>query len=411
MIPDSLKKHLPKNFDVEKIIPKTKRKLIVLSPWGFEYDPYPRNNSLGIKFKPRSTRLQSAHEMQCRVFEKVLKLLCESSNTDFIWAGIEEFNIHCRDSSIRDIVVKNETWFKEFLIKICANRNLSVTMLSGVDTTSPDKSFLNSLNKTVDEKYIKIIGIPYIWFYIAISIHFSHLNINIDKLIKFPKTNLFVSMIRRGKYFRCYGIDMLAKYNLINDKSMLNICLGGPFADYSYKYWTPKKLTFKEHLGDYSLKMDNFPNDEYMSSFIELVFETTVDIKDISEKTVRPILFMKPFLLIGHATIHARLKEYGFELFEELFDYSFDSIENTEERIEKTILELKKYENLEPSDYDELYKKLLPKLKHNFNRLLTFEKYYPLPNEVYKVPSYVYYMQERFIFIKRHNHLLKDLAN
>lgn len=388
-----------------------------------------------------------------RGWARIIHIMAKSSNVNIIYAGIEEFNIPPEQkfptskinfssgtyslgydydfnnisNNLNMVVLQKQEWFRNLLFKMCDNRNLSLTILTGgfIYPDEPDyypgleydeKYYFTKLKSLLESERIKIVSIPYIWFYISIPLHFSGMSIDTTQLVKTPKTKLFITMIRRNKPFRNFGIDMLGKHNLINEKgvlkvtnitSKLNPTLDQSIFNYPFKYWKPEIIRFQEDAGENAYDMKNFPNQEYLSSFIELVFETQTEFVDISEKSIRPMLFMKPFLLIGDPNLNLRIKEYGFEIFEELFDYSFDKIENLEERIEGAILQLKRYEDLGPEDYDALYKKLLPKLKHNFKRLLTFDKYYPLPEEVLKVPEYVRYLHKRKAFLKRHEHLLE----
>jgi hypothetical protein len=98
---------------------------------------------------------------------------------------------------------------------------------------------------------------------------------------------------------------------------------------------------------------------------LHVIGEATTDVPFITEKTVIPILYKKPFITIANKNFSLYLRNLGFELFDEIIDYSYDSIENLEDRADamiKNILPLLK------EDYNKLYQKLLPKLEHNYNR-------------------------------------------
>lgn len=73
--------------------------------------------------------------------------------------------------------------------------------------------------------------------------------------------------------------------------------------------------------------------EEYFSTNFEIVFETSGNIDCISEKTIRPLLFKKPFLVFGFAGIYTELSKYGFK-FDKLL-YELDTIENINKRYEK----------------------------------------------------------------------------
>ena len=75
-------------------------------------------------------------------------------------------------------------------------------------------------------------------------------------------------------------------------------------------------------------KFEAFQNSvplEYIQSCIDLVTESYVDESiALTEKTFKPISLRKPFILLSARNSHLFVKKLGFQLYEELFDYSFD---------------------------------------------------------------------------------------
>ena len=64
---------------------------------------------------------------------------------------------------------------------------------------------------------------------------------------------------------------------------------------------------------------------EYVQSCADLVTESFVgDSLSYTEKTWKPIALKKPFLLMSGKNAYKYLKVMGYELYDELFDYSFD---------------------------------------------------------------------------------------
>ena len=92
---------------------------------------------------------------------------------------------------------------------------------------------------------------------------------------------------------------------------------------------------------------------EYYQTNCDLVLESTIDTLFITEKTWKPIVFKKPFLVWGGRGIHAKLKELGFELYEELFDYSFDDLHwnfhDNDSRLDFLCKTIQPYMHKEPS--------------------------------------------------------------
>lgn len=109
---------------------------------------------------------------------------------------------------------------------------------------------------------------------------------------------------------------------------------------------------------DYMIPADAFSLgnlDIWKKSFLCIVTETLSDQRDdqciplLTEKTYKPIIGMRPFIVVGETTTHAKLRELGFYTFEA--DFPADPVEAV-----KFLLG----ENLEA-----LYQKLLPRLLSN----------------------------------------------
>lgn len=63
----------------------------------------------------------------------------------------------------------------------------------------------------------------------------------------------------------------------------------------------------------------------YNRGLFDIVAETHGHSNMITQKTCQPILWKKPFCLMGNANQNTLLKDMGFELFEEYFDYSAEN--------------------------------------------------------------------------------------
>ena len=100
---------------------------------------------------------------------------------------------------------------------------------------------------------------------------------------------------------------------------------------------------------------------------IEVVAETHIDRPFYTEKTVWPLVYMKPFMIMGSHLMNHNLTKYGFKLYDEFIDYSFDKIESPKKRIIAMADELARLSNLKLSniEYHKLNEKLRPKIEHN----------------------------------------------
>lgn len=105
----------------------------------------------------------------------------------------------------------------------------------------------------------------------------------------------------------------------------------------------------------------------YDDTYFSIVVETRVERKPkekllLSEKTFKPIAFQHPFLIWGEAESLTRLKMLGFETFENLFDESYDSVLDNQQRLNQLFSNIGTFNK---APYDKI---TMEKLKHNRER-------------------------------------------
>jgi hypothetical protein len=112
----------------------------------------------------------------------------------------------------------------------------------------------------------------------------------------------------------------------------------------------------------------SIPPKIYNDTFISLVGETTTRLTFFTEKTWLPMILRRPGLYINAPGSYKKLTEYGFKLYDEVFDYSFDSEPDEVTRIKLIIdnLERVTHENIR-----EINKILEPKLIFNYNKCIS----------------------------------------
>lgn len=120
----------------------------------------------------------------------------------------------------------------------------------------------------------------------------------------------------------------------------------------------------------------------YRNSFIDVVAEASYQPYHcfLTEKTIRAVCHEKPFITVGSPSFHKKyLRDlFGFKLYDEIIDYSFDSKICLQERINGVVENLKNIIS-NKDKLDSYYETLLPKLKHNKKRLLDI---YNDPNKI-----------------------------
>ena len=112
-----------------------------------------------------------------------------------------------------------------------------------------------------------------------------------------------------------------------------------------------------------------------------------------SEKTFKPMIHLQPFLIFGQPFCNQKLQDYGFKIYDDYFDYSFDEELNTKERYLKIIKTIKKtithLDSLNKFQQIDWRFKNQEKLLHNFNLVMDYnlekEKFNNLITQLEKI--------------------------
>ena len=110
----------------------------------------------------------------------------------------------------------------------------------------------------------------------------------------------------------------------------------------------------------------------YQETFLSIVSETCFDNKSIyfSEKTIKPLLHMHPFIMMSTQHTLLKLKELGFKTFHPFINESYDDEHQTKARFDMILYELGKFREKSYEELKDWWRNILPILKHNQKRLL-----------------------------------------
>lgn len=106
----------------------------------------------------------------------------------------------------------------------------------------------------------------------------------------------------------------------------------------------------------------------WQNSFASVVCETVFgDNNDpmITEKTLKPLAYGQPFLMVACNGVLALLHDLGFQTFADVIDESYDSIASPQTRFEHVLREIKRLSSLSEREIYLIYKKLIPRLRSN----------------------------------------------
>lgn len=254
-----------------------------------------------------------------------------------------------------------EYWgFREFdqVLDIAKSKNKRIKVLTGAHTylkTPPRK------------EEIDLIYFPVNWIVKAHQHINKHLHNQTYNIIDDYKYH-FISMNFKPHEARCHLMDLVAKYDLHKNNPISWYNLDEGCQRYKWKHWIPEKLILNENFlpwCEYYLLPE-----QYKTSFAQLVSETMgEDIIIISEKTATPLILGKPFLVAAAPGFHGALKDLKFELYEEIFDYSFDLIWDRDKRFDALVKNFVKLSEMPPSELKSLNNLIREKVEYNKKRV------------------------------------------
>ncbi len=217
----------------------------------------------------------------------------------------------------------------------------------------------------------------------------------------------FICMNHRPHIHRCRLIDLLEKNNLISSNA-ISWHNTNEFGTYPFEYFKPKMLKFNQTFDSYAedKNTSNLPI-EYFQSFAQLISESTDEHMFFSEKVSMALIWEKPFLAHSGPGLHKYLTTLGFELYTEIFDYSFDSELDSKKRLNMIVNNFIKLCEIPLDKLKKIENQLQPKLEHNKNRakeiamnidkfpeiIKSFKDDFSALTDIYENINYINYIQ------------------
>lgn len=186
----------------------------------------------------------------------------------------------------------------------------------------------------------------------------------------------FISMNSNPHQHRQYLVDLLAKYDLLRFNAVSMHQQNSNV--YTWKYFKFEPLILEPEFP--SDKQQHRVPDQYYNSFAQLVSESADDTIFLSEKTATPLILGKPFVVATQKNFHKYLKELGFQLYDEIFDYSFDTITDREERFEALLQNFIRLQKIPLGELSNLQVTIADKIEYNKKRakeIIYDPNYYP----------------------------------
>lgn len=108
----------------------------------------------------------------------------------------------------------------------------------------------------------------------------------------------------------------------------------------------------------------------YQNSFMSVITESNAIGPGcyISEAIFRPFVFMQPFLTVAQPRTLEVLREWGFDVFDDIFDNSYDLEPDMFKRTEMVIEQIQRFSQLTPEQLIKITLDLQPRLLYNHDR-------------------------------------------
>jgi hypothetical protein len=268
------------------------------------------------------------------------------------------------------------------------------------------------------KKWFDERGIEYVIFSTAIKFRYdsevkyfpAHNAMVIERLVKELTDNGYYDYISENdanKYFYCtsnsLNVDRAHFYKYITDYNLWdcnNVALFSTYRNvftdhqydelgwgFNYSYIVALRGGGNLHHIDDSFKFyakpfsdENFQTmnysvlsnyDRVRDSLFEMVFETIYEanedlIVQTSEKTFKPFVHKKPFLIFSYTGIWKELKELGFKSFEYMFDETSDEMPNANDRLYDVMDEFKRICNKPIGELNQIVRDNYQTQEYNF---------------------------------------------
>jgi hypothetical protein len=223
-------------------------------------------------------------------------------------------------------------------------------------------------NQTKDQIYIGNTNGRYYFNYWAEFIRQNSQYFFDDRYLKMPQiTKKFMCLNRKAHIHRKVFVDLLVKNDLFDQGIVSQFTTNvGQLVDTQIS-----KLMLNDGESGSEIPNDIYSlgdPDLWSQHFVNVVTETTTHTNVfLSEKIWKPIIGLRPFVILGDYQIVYKLKELGFDTFDDVFGHWYI---NPDWQVRANcIIDILK--NL-PNNLNTMYQQLLPRLEKNRERFINY---------------------------------------
>jgi len=212
-----------------------------------------------------------------------------------------------------------------------------------------------------------------------------NLQVGVNHELHISRTKIKKRCWRREKKFCVLNNSQNSNYDFrqttlkyLKKKNLLD------YADYTHKtcedinYITDNMPDiFKRILHDTSIKIkevdllgEHIENNSYFSLVLEAYYNAAFAGKIlVTEKSLRPMRYRKPFILIGQPYTLKALQDIGYKTFHPFIDESYDNETDNQKRFIMAMIELEKLCNKSLDELKEFNSRIDHILEHNYNHI------------------------------------------
>jgi hypothetical protein len=349
--------------------------------YGFKFPIFELNQTESIiwNFSFDGELLYSKLENNVNYFSNVFESVASKPNVKLVFSSFQEGN-NMNDFVSKLIELKNK-------YKLKSNQVILITI------NNYFKKFTNEI-LVIAKPYLlgwwaseyKTLSLPNIF---DTETQISTVTSGVNDYISNEKDSFFLLYNRNSKKtFRVQVMLWLLKTGLINNTKFSLLIKDN---DIDLNLLISKKEELKDLWKFYSKYEDlpyttidwNYPNvineplsskPNYSNTNFSIVLESSFNSEslNLTEKSFKPFANCHPFLIIGDVFTNTQLTNYGFTLYNDLIDYSFDIISDNEERLNRALIELKRIHSLGEAHITDWYKSNIEKIKENQRVFFTY---------------------------------------
>jgi len=308
---------------------------------------------------------------------EVIILLSELDGKKRMKTFMEKMNIKNKvEIYVFPFYLIQNLWFKKFITEIIDHetpvkktkkciclvaepKNYRLMFLSKFYKNNYFEYSFNPLYSLYDCNFNRDINpiIPY-----EFNIEKNKIKMREEKCVEFfhiEKTvNLSYNLKYENNFYPLKNIKKLTEYEFLPAKQYDNLTLE-----------EIKKITYEQAEKD-RYGFDFFVPKETFKTFFDINLESYLEnVIFITEKTFKSLSFKRPFISFGNKNFNYYLNKLGFELYDELFDYTFDSEEHIANRFDKFVIEIERLLQIEFDELEKIVKTLQEKIEYNYELL------------------------------------------